>query len=74
MLDSMPVLNSASDDFKTAFMQQAINASLPSGTTVCHQGNICQQLPILLSGQARVFKLSEAGKQLDLPHIVSGYI
>lgn len=72
MPDNIPILSNAPDDFKAVFMQQAVKASLPAGATVCHQGNVCQQLPILLSGQARVYKLSESGKEITLYRIAPG--
>ena len=72
MPDNIPILSNAPDDFKAVFMQQAVKASLPAGATVCHQGNVCQQLPILISGQARVFKLSESGKEITLYRIAPG--
>ena len=70
--DNIPLLSNAPDDFRNELLQQASIARLPSGTTICHQGNQCQQLPILLSGQARVFKLSQTGKEITLYRIVAG--
>jgi len=70
--DNIPLLSNAPDDFRTELLQQASIVRLPSGTTICHQGNQCQQLPILLSGQARVFKLSQTGKEITLYRIVAG--
>jgi CRP/FNR family transcriptional regulator len=72
MPDNIPLLSNAPDEFTTAFMQQASLAGLPSATTICHQGNRCQQLPILVSGQARVFKLSDSGKEITLYRITPG--
>jgi len=70
--ENLPFLDEAPEDFRNVFMQQATQASLPAKSTVCHQGNECQQLPILLSGQARVFKLSESGKEITLYRISPG--
>ena len=70
--DQIPLLSDAPDDFRKAFLQQASMARLPAATTICHQGNQCEQLPILLSGQARVFKLSDTGREITLYRIAPG--
>lgn len=72
MPDGIPMLSEAAEDFKQAFTRQANLVRLPPSTTICHQGNHCQQLPIVTSGQARVFKLSETGREITLYRITPG--
>ena len=70
--EHIPLLSDAPEEFKKALMQQASIVRLPAATTICHQGNQCEQLPILLSGQARVFKLSDTGREITLYRIAPG--
>ena len=74
LIDSsdIPVLKESTDDFRRALEKQGQRVSLPAGATICHQGNTCQHLPILLQGRARVFKLSESGKEITLYRITEG--
>ena len=74
MIDSsdIPILKDATDLFRNVLEDQAHRVSLPAGSTVCHQGNTCEHLPIILAGQARVFKVSESGKEITLYRIAEG--
>lgn len=73
MLESLPKnipeLTEASDEFRNELKRNATRISLPAGSTVCQQGNMCEHLPIILGGRARVFKLSENGKEITLYRI-----
>jgi CRP/FNR family transcriptional regulator len=70
--DNIPILNEAADDFRKELKQHANRITLPADTTVCQQGNICEHLPIILNGRARVFKISETGKEITLYRIEEG--
>lgn len=45
---------------------------LRKGEAICHQGMRCSQLALVLSGLARVFKLSESGREITLYRIGRG--
>jgi len=71
-LSSLPLLQTAPADFRAEFERNVVAISLPTGHPICHQGNRCQHLPLLLTGQARVFKLGENGRELTLYRIYPG--
>jgi CRP/FNR family transcriptional regulator, anaerobic regulatory protein len=46
--------------------------SVPTDTTVCQQGDACQNLVVVVQGQVRVFRPAEDGRSITLYHIASG--
>jgi len=44
-------------------------ASIPAHKIICDDGQISTDLPLLISGLIRVFKVSESGKEITLYHI-----
>lgn len=46
--------------------------SLTAGKVICHQGDTCSNLALLLSGSARVFKLAESGREITLYRVDPG--
>ena len=44
-------------------------ASIPAQTIICEDGQISTDLPLLISGLIRVYKISESGKEITLYHI-----
>lgn len=43
--------------------------NIPENTIICHDGQIHADLPLLISGLIRVYKISESGKEITLYHI-----
>ncbi len=43
--------------------------SVPANTILCDDGQISADLPLLISGLIRVYKVSESGKEITLYHI-----
>ena len=70
--DLIPILDQADADFMHELKRHATKITLPAGTSVCHQGNTCEHLPIILEGRARVFKISENGREITLYRIARG--
>lgn len=70
--DNFPFPDTGSENFLRAVKAQATLISLPANTTICHQGKTCEHLPILVNGRARVYKVSENGKEITLYRIAAG--
>lgn len=58
--------------FMQRLAQGAVVRSLPAGQYVCHEGDNCGALPLLLAGRARVHKVAESGRELTLYRIEPG--
>jgi len=72
LYDSLPFLKTASSAFKEVFFSHAMTTTLAKGQVICLENNQCAHLPIALSGTARVYKVSEEGKELTLYRIEAG--
>lgn len=46
--------------------------SLKRGQNICHEGDSCSQLALVMSGSARVFKLAESGREITLYRVEPG--
>ena len=55
-----------------AIAEHAQFVTLPSGKTICFEGDDCTHLALITSGTARVFKLAESGREITLYRIESG--
>jgi CRP/FNR family transcriptional regulator len=69
---SQPWIDGAPEAFLRAFASAARPLRLPPGQTLCHQGDWCGALPLVVSGQARVYKLGENGREITLYRIYPG--
>lgn len=58
--------------FMQRISQGAVVKSLPAGQYVCHEGDNCGYLPLLISGRARVHKVAESGREITLYRIEPG--
>lgn len=68
----IPFLNQQDDSLKQRFYAQASIIKLRKGQPICHEGNHCSHLSIVLDGTARIYKLSENGKEITLYRIGPG--
>jgi len=50
----------------------ALHAKLPEGATICHQGQECTHLALVLKGSARVYQLAESGREITLYRVGPG--
>ncbi|WP_129674547.1 Crp/Fnr family transcriptional regulator [Candidatus Chloroploca sp. Khr17] len=55
-----------------AFRHEAMLMRLPEGVTIFSEGDACTSFSILLSGQVRVFKIGETGRELTLYRLARG--
>lgn len=65
-------LRQAEPRFHQRFMQTASIARLDRGQYVCHEGNSCPHLALVIQGTARVFKLGENGREITLYRVEPG--
>ena len=72
IIDCLPFLKTAASAFRETFFAQAIVTSVPAGGAICLENNQCAHLPIALSGVARVYKVSDEGKELTLYRVEPG--
>ena len=52
--------------------QCAVVKRLRAGQRICHEGDTCGFLPLLLEGRARVYKMAESGREITLYRIEPG--
>ena len=65
-------LQQAESGFKQLFFDRASKIELPADQPICHQGTQCSHLALVISGSARVYKLSESGREITLYRIGPG--
>ena len=71
-LGLMTLLDSSDEAMRAAFMDRAQFVTLPKGHHVCMEGDQCGVLPVVISGQARVYKSSPEGREITLYRIDPG--
>lgn len=54
--------------------QTAQPAQLPAGAAVCHLGQQCTHLALVLSGNARIYQLAESGREITLYRVGAGEV
>lgn len=62
----LPFLTDPTTAISRDFIRQATLLRFPAGTTVFEEGDTCRAFTILLSGQVRVFKIGETGREITL--------
>ena len=72
LVETLPFLQSAPAAFRAAFFEKSMSATVPAGSFICMESNHCVHLPIVLSGEARVYKANDEGKELTLYRIEPG--
>jgi len=71
-LETMALLDHSSGALRSAFIENAQFVKLPPGHFICMEGDVCGMLPVVVSGQARVFKSNPDGREITLYRIESG--
>lgn len=69
---AVPALSGLDEAARTRLMALARPASLPAGTRVFGEGSPCQAYLILLSGEVRVQKVAESGREIVLYRVQAG--
>ncbi len=67
-----PFLRQADPLFRRRLMQQAAIAHLEQGQYICHEGNACPHLALVIEGTARVYKLGDNGREITLYRVEPG--
>ncbi|HAL73509.1 MAG TPA: transcriptional regulator [Clostridiales bacterium] len=66
LLKLFPVLKSLSEDSRRHIFEAGQILDLPQGQMLLQPNQQCQYIPLVLSGQLRVFKLSANGREMTL--------
>jgi CRP/FNR family transcriptional regulator len=69
---NFPFLRACTPALRGALETRSVPTRLHRGETICRQGTTCGQLALLLSGNARVFKLGESGREITLYRVAPG--
>lgn len=72
LLDTFPFLNALPAHEREAMLAQGMTVEVPPGQFICLEGDQCQALPFVLTGQARVYKSSNSGREITLYRIEAG--
>lgn len=72
VFQAFPFLAQAPADVQAQFFQSAARVALPAGQFICLEGSQCTQLALVLSGNARVYKLGESGREITLYRVEAG--
>ena len=63
---ALPFLTRLEPDLVRDFAKQATLARIPAGRDVMAEGDRVQAVPILMSGEIRVFRVGESGREITL--------
>jgi CRP/FNR family transcriptional regulator len=72
LIQRFPFLQRADSRFRDSFFAHTNLISVAVGSPICDQGVHCQQLALITSGIARVYKLGENGREITLYRIGPG--
>jgi CRP/FNR family transcriptional regulator len=71
-LDAFPVFHNSSNALISDFLASARQQSFPEDRQVYTEGDACSAIAFLISGEIRVFKIGEAGREITLYDIHRG--
>ena len=67
-----PLFGKAGADVQTELFEHAALVQIPAHQFICLEGNKCSGIPLVLEGRARVYKLSESGREITLYRVEPG--
>lgn len=67
-----PLFGKAGHDVQAELFEHGNLAELPADQFICLEGNRCSGIPLVLGGRARVYKLSESGREITLYRVEPG--
>ncbi len=70
--DRFAFLVDSPSDFQDDFFKRAQRVHLQPGQMVCQAGARCTHLPLVVEGRARVYQISEQGREVTLYRVESG--
>lgn len=72
VFQQFPVLANSTSEFHHKFFNHATLVHVPKSHAIASEGSDCQQLALVLTGQVRVYKLADSGREITLYRITSG--
>lgn len=69
---TFPFLDAADPSFAARFQAAASLVRLEPGQPVCHQGDRCGVLPLVMEGSARIYKTGDSGREITLYRLARG--
>lgn len=70
--DLFPFWHKLDSNSKSDFLNQGQYVNLPGGQFICLEGDLCHHLPLVISGNVRVYKIGESGREITLYHLEPG--
>jgi CRP/FNR family transcriptional regulator len=67
-----PLFGKAGQDVQAELLEHATLVRIATRQFICLEGNKCSGLPLVLEGRARVYKLSESGREITLYRVEPG--
>ena len=72
ILQSFNFFNNSDEKFKKELLNESIFLKLKAGTTILHDGDNCNLIPLVGQGNIRVYKVGDSGREITLYHINPG--
>jgi CRP/FNR family transcriptional regulator len=69
---ALPILQRADPSLKREFLQTAFLARIPQGKDVFAEGDPIEAIALLISGEVRVYKIGETGREITLYRFGNG--
>ncbi|MGB3511481.1 MAG: Crp/Fnr family transcriptional regulator [Microcoleaceae cyanobacterium] len=69
---TFPFWENLDSEAKTNFINECQHISLSPGQFICLEGDVCNNLPLVISGSVRVYKIGESGREITLYHLEKG--
>ena len=66
------LIEPANKGIKDLLLQHVSVNQFPAGQFICWEGDVCGQLAVVLSGNVRVYKVGESGREITLYRIEEG--
>ena len=71
-IQTFPLFSKAPGDLVRDIISKSVLRSFPSGMFIYSEGDTCSSIAFLLSGEIRVYKTSEGGREITLYEIGKG--
>ncbi|MES9852136.1 MAG: Crp/Fnr family transcriptional regulator [Candidatus Thiodiazotropha sp. L084R] len=72
IIELFDFLQKSDSDFIQSFFNRVNRIELPASQPICQQGTQCSHLALVISGSAKVYKVSENGREITLYRIGPG--
>ena len=66
LLEKFDFLRKLTPEERKHFLEAAIYREIPAGTIAMSENNSCFGIAFVLSGELRIFKVSESGREISL--------